>query len=326
VVTYSKVSVKAPLAIFFYNRPDLFERLLLGLKKINFKTVYLISDGPKENLADGFLVEKCRKLAEDMISAKEVRTFYRYQNVGMPKNLTEGIDWVFKNEDFSIFLEDDTIPDPSFFAFCEELGSKFYHEERVFSIGGFNRFHSLSNPIVPGSYFFSSYPSLWGWASWSKKWVDNYDYNMVDWPRIKKEGLFKNAFPAKKEREYWENKLDKVYDEKYTWDTQLVLSHKVNNLVSVVPSVNLVSNIGIGREDSTNSKALTGLSKIVHQEVKFPLRHPKEMEVNLNYDSEFRKYVAPSLTKRIWMKYQRMIWSPLKSQLDCRKECIEIKN
>ena len=96
-----------------------------------------------------------------------------------------------------------------------------------------------------GSYYFSGYAHIWGWASWKRVW-NTYDKTMSFWPEWSNSKDWQKKFPDILERLYWKRIFDKVYSNLIdTWDYQLIALLRKNSGLCITPNVNLVSNIGL---------------------------------------------------------------------------------
>jgi len=68
-------------------------------------------------------------------------------------------------------LEDDCLPHPTFFRFCQELLEKYRSDRRIMSISGNN--YLLGKNRAEYSYYFSICSDIWGWATWRRAWQHN---------------------------------------------------------------------------------------------------------------------------------------------------------
>jgi hypothetical protein len=166
--------------------------------------------------------------------------------------------------DEAIFLEDDTLPDPFFFVFCQRLLDRYHDDSRVMQISGNN--FQFGKQRTPCSYYFTRYPHCWGWATWRRAWA-HYDYQMKSWPAFKAAGLLSSLFEDPEEVEYWRRVFDRTYANPAnqvadTWDFQWVYAMLSQNGLSVSPNSNLVSNIGFGHPDAVHTKDITNLSNV----------------------------------------------------------------
>jgi hypothetical protein len=120
------------------------------------------------------------------------------------------------------------------------------------------------------SYYFSKFTHIWGWATWKDRW-EKYDVKIRDWPKVKKSKVLKYDYFL--ERKYWEYIFDKVYaGEIDTWDYQLLYLSMKNNYLNILPGINLVENIGVGKR-ATHTISNVGVPK--KDRIKFPLKHSR---------------------------------------------------
>ncbi|MEQ9218801.1 MAG: nucleotide-diphospho-sugar transferase [Cyclobacteriaceae bacterium] len=271
--------MKVPVLLLIYNRPDKTARVLQSISNYKPDSLYIASDGPKYN-NDQWLIEKTRKEALDIPWDCKVNKLFRSENLGCKEAVSQGINWFFEHEEMGIIIEDDCLPDASFFPFCEELLIRYKDDSRLGMISGTNQF---ANQIPTGySYFFASNASIWGWATWRRAW-ETYDVTMADWPKLRNTKFLKHhTFNF---LEMWRRRS--VYDDVYngridTWDFQWTFSRQKSNLISIVPKNNLVQNIGMDEEGTHLNSSY--IDQIDTGEVKFPLDHPPKFEVSRQFD------------------------------------------
>ncbi|MEF1172545.1 hypothetical protein REH73_09005, partial [Vibrio sinaloensis] len=112
---------KVPVAIFLFKRKETLERIFERIREYAPEKVYLIGDGPR-NSEEEIEVLLAREHAESLIDWQcDIIRNYTSENRGVYKNIGLGASWVLEKEDRAIFLEDDNLPEQSFFPFCEEL-------------------------------------------------------------------------------------------------------------------------------------------------------------------------------------------------------------
>jgi len=174
--------------------------------------------------------------------------------------------------DEAIILEDDCLPDLSFFPFCQELLERYRGDCRIASITGSN----LGERYVKTeySYFFSQLGGIWGWATWKLQW-QKFDRTLADWPRLKRENMLSEVFDHPGAVSYWTRVFDGMHDGTGpdTWDYQWFYTRLKNNSLNIIPHFNLVSNIGFGADGTHTMEPdfrLTPLAK----SIEFPLQHP----------------------------------------------------
>lgn len=238
--TQLNMSLETPVAFLIFNRPDLTQRVFKVIAEAKPSKLLVIADGPAkpEQVA---LCEKARAAVQVDWDC-EVLTNFSDSNLGCRQRVSSGISWVFSQVEQAIILEDDCLPAPSFFSFCEALLDRYRDDERVMHIGGTNVQQGQSR--TPSSYYFSRYTHIWGWATWRRAWR-HYNVEMPNWPQDRE--LIQKSFRDPIEAEFWLNKFDKVHAGAIdTWDFQWVYGCWSQSGLAVIPSVNLVSNIGFG--------------------------------------------------------------------------------
>lgn len=205
----------------------------------------------------------------------EVVTSYSDVNLGCGKRIATGLDWVFANVPEAIVLEDDCLPNPTFFRYCVELLERYRRNERVHMISGCN----LAGLSGEHSYYFSRCHSIWGWASWGRAWR-HYDYEMRSWPQLRQGGWLRDYL-----RDKWAARIAEFwFDETYAgrihqWDFQWAFSAWSSDAVSITPSVNLIENIGYGSQGTHLRNPDAPFAGVPTEPIEFPLRHPSRIEV-----------------------------------------------
>lgn len=264
--------LKTPVAFIIFNRPRTTQQVFEEIRKARPPLLLLIADGPRPGHPSD--VEQCaqaRAIVDRVDWDCEVRKTCAEINLGCGKRVSSGLDWVFTEVEEAIVLEDDCLPHPSFFQFCEESLQKYRDDDRIGHIGGVN--FQFGKERSPYSYYFSRYDHIWGWASWRRAWK-GYDPNLVSWPILKKQKWLRDFLGDLSLVSYWTNIFDKVYQHQIdTWDYQWLFHCWNQNRLALIPGVNLISNIGFDR----NATHTTGQSKFNNMKtdaMKFPLSHP----------------------------------------------------
>jgi hypothetical protein len=305
--------MKTPVAFIIFNRPDTTARVFEAIRQAKPPLLLVIADGARASKSGE--IEKCaatRAIIDGVDWDCEVRTNYSDVNLGCGKRVSSGLDWVFQEVEEAIILEDDCLPHPTFFQFCEELLECYRDDTRIMSIIGNNL--QMGKSYSDNSYYFSHYNHVWGWASWRRAWK-HYDFRMTNWPKIK-DGNFLNSILDRPEAlRYWSQIFDQMYkDEIDTWDYQWIFSCWSQNALTVVPEINLISNIGYGA-DATHTFEICSLANIPVAEMKIPLIHPELMIINSTADR---------FTDRIL--YNINIFSYMKSKLSSLLKISYIKS
>ena len=237
----------------------------------------------------------------------DVKTLFREKNLGCKYAVSGAISWFFENEEMGIILEDDCLPDLAFFPFCQELLERYRHDQRISMISGINE--QFGKKRNDDSYYFSKYTHVWGWASWRNRWNGSYDVDMSKWPGIRDGEWIADMIGHKQEARYWQNVFERVYsDEIDTWDYQWAFANFLNSRISILPNVNMISNIGFN-EDATHTTADSELANLPKFSVEFPLLHPLGIFKNVQADEFTRShsYTRLPLLKRVVNKIKRLV-------------------
>lgn len=240
-----------PVLIIAFNRPEVTVKVFDAVKKAKPPKIYFAVDGPRNtHPADASKCEQVIDIFKDVNWPCEVKQLYRNENLGCRMAVSSAITWFFEQEEMGIILEDDCLPNPSFFHFCEHNLNKYHADERIMHIGGTN----FQNGIKRGqaSYYFSRMCHVWGWASWRRAWA-NYDINLQHLDAIVEQKLLDTIITHPKYRANYIRSFKQTQQGLInTWDYQWVYSVWKSNGLSIIPNVNLVSNIGFG-EDATHT-------------------------------------------------------------------------
>ncbi|MFA4828256.1 MAG: hypothetical protein WC855_04715 [Thermodesulfovibrionales bacterium] len=300
--------LETPVAFLVFNRPDATARVFEAIRAARPPRLLVVADGPRVDRPGD--TEKCqatRAILQRVDWPCEVLTNYSDVNLGCKGRVSSGLDWVFRNVEEAIILEDDCLPHPTFFRFCEELLEKYRDDERVMMISGDN--FQFGNKRTPYSYYFSHFTHIWGWASWRRAWK-YYDVNMKLWPEIRDHGWLYDVMGNARSAEYWSGIFNKVYDNKInTWDYQWTFACWVQNGLTVLPNNNLISNIGFYHEATHTSTIISPFANMETKPMIFPLSHPPYMIRDSVADSYTTKrmFLLPSLLFRVMNKMRRFL-------------------
>ena len=133
------VAPVAPVALFVFNRPDLTAQVFDVVRAAKPPVLFVSADGPRPDRPDDErLCRETREIVQSVDWPCEVHWNLRDQNLGCGPAMSQGISWVFEHVDRAIILEDDCIPDPTFFPFCDELLERYQDDSRVLQIAGSN--------------------------------------------------------------------------------------------------------------------------------------------------------------------------------------------
>jgi hypothetical protein len=272
-----KASDDTPVALIFYNRPHTTQLVIDRLRALEPRQMFLIQDGPRlghPNDAEG--VEQARAVAESIDWDCQITRIYAAENMGLKARVSSGLDEVFRTVDRAIILEDDCVPDASFFPYATELLERYANDERVGTISGNNFLRGKS--VTDNSYYFTRDVRIWGWATWRRVWTDfsdnglNHQWSPVD----AKQAL--EGFPSKARKKTLLAMAANSH-QLNSWALPLVLHCQRRGYLSAAPVVNLVANVGFGR-GSTHTIFEDFTVDIAEERLSFPLRHPDHIVSN----------------------------------------------
>jgi hypothetical protein len=294
--------LKTAVLFLVFNRLDTTKQVFAEIQKAKPPKLYIASDGARNNKeGESEKVKAVRDFIKNNIDWQcEIKTLFREKNLGCKYAVSSAITWFFENEEMGIVLEDDCLPDQSFFWFCEVLLERYKENTRIWHIGGTNFQNGIKRG--EGDYYFSKYNHVWGWASWANRWKF-YDAELCN---IRNADFLDKTFDQPLVRKYWskafqtmkENKLD-------TWDFQWAFTIWENNGLAILPNVNMISNIGFGSE-ATHTKDEAHILKTHRLIIN---DHPSQIFLNNEADNYTFKhhYKKKSLLKRIMNKLKKVL-------------------
>ncbi len=300
--------LNTPVLFLIFNRPDLTEKVFSVIRQAQPKQLFIAADGPREDkIGEIALCAETRKTVMNRIDWDcEVHTLFREKNIGCKIAVSAAITWFFENVEEGIILEDDCLPDISFFQFCEELLIKYRNNENIMHIGG----DYFLNYKIRESYYITKYTHIWGWATWRRAWKF-YDVEMTKWEQIDKKKFLRKHCTSRDEIEFWYATFCNVHNNEFnTWDHQWTFTCWLNNSLSIAPSVNLVSNIGFS-EAATHTKSLDAvLSNVKVDSIGGSIIHPSKLAINMKADKLIGKNIylrREGIFKYYFNKIKKMV-------------------
>lgn len=306
---------KAPVLFLIFNRPEPTREVFEAIRAYQPARLYVAADGPRpEKGGEWALCAETRSVLKGVDWDCKVETLLRDQNLGCGTAVSEAIYWFFDQEEEGIILEDDCLPAPSFFSFCEEMLDRYRDQPEVGSVSGNNFLPRGLHMEQP--YGFSKYVQIWGWATWRRFWK-NYDFKLVgDWEEWEK--IIRRVNPVQNQANYWlqifKTLRAGLID---TWDYQVMFSSWRHEYVHIFPSRNLVANLGYGT-DATHTNFQSPLAHLPRESIKdYRVTLPVAVDAEVD-DATFYFRFLESLTS-VWWLQQAMdvpgMLSWLRSQL-----------
>lgn len=306
-----------PVVLLIFKRKDKMKRIMERIAEVEPAKIYIIADGPR-NENEKVIVEQCRKEVESLITWKcEIVKNYADKNRGVYGNIGLGAKWVFEREETAIFLEDDNLPEVTFFRFCKELLEKYNDDTRILWICGTNYLQKYE-PLDGASYVFTKHLMPCGWASWSKKFNKFYDGNLTLIDNQNLIARMKTQYDDKRlySQQIWlaKNERRRINNgqKPISWDYQMEFAIRANNVYGVSPKYNQIENIGV---DSDSIHGGTDFSNIMTERfcsiktypLKFPLIHPLTVIPDKEYEKKVSRIILYPLKMRMRIRVARFL-------------------
>ncbi len=244
-----------PILFIIFRRPETTKRVFDAIRKARPSQLFVSADGPRPDRPDETLLcQQTREIIKQIDWPCDFKTNFYEQNQGLKRGVTGAITWFFSFVEEGIILEDDCLPHHDFFKYSALALQKFRNDARIFHIGAVN-FQPQAQKR-PGSWYYSRYNHVWGWATWKRSW-DKYNAELTSLEDFLVEARKTKFWDSKKEEKYWSKifratKAGKIN----TWDYQWNFSMWAAGCLCVTPGVNLVENIGFGA-GATNTQFLS---------------------------------------------------------------------
>jgi hypothetical protein len=299
-------ALSTPVAFIIFNRPEQTVEVFSTIRSARPPQLFVIADGPRSHVqSDAARCAAARAIVGRVDWPCKVHRRFAKQNLGLRRNVSEGIDWLFAQTDRAIILEDDCLPHPTFFPFCEELLARYAQDRHVAAISGTNLNPAETKPPNEESYYFSRFCHIWGWASWRRAW-QLCDPAMKEWPALRRTDWLKRRCENGTSENFWRRHFDDSYtrrpDSLSTWDVPWLFGCWEHDLVSIVPRNNLVANIGFG-VDAAHTRSRTRAATLPTTPMQFPLCHPQDKIVNAAADRHIQENFFEGITPA-----QRLYW------------------
>jgi hypothetical protein len=280
--------------VVIFNRPDVVAQLIETLRPARPARLFVAADGPRT--ATPADVERCaaaRSVLDRVDWPCQITRLFHDHNVGLQASMVGAIDWFFEHVDAGIILEDDCLVHPDFFAFAAEILERYSDHASVMAISALNM--APRERFGSHSYFFASAGHIWGWATWRRAW-EGYDADLTEWAS-RRDTFLDGATPL---QQALARKFDAATEgRKNTWARAWHHHVAVHAGLVVVPSVNLVRNVGLGRDATHTTSSRHSLGGLPVGRLPRPLEHPDELAPNAVYDDHLTSFHTWTRRRRI---------------------------
>lgn len=277
--------MNTPILFILFKRYDTALQVFNAIRQARPPRLYVFADAPREGVKGE--KEECLKTRAivDLVDWEcDVRTMFQTENQGCGIGPYKAISWFFENEEQGIILEDDCLPHPDFFQYCEELLNRYKSEPSITLITGRNNFRHL--PQNSESYFLSALHFCWGWASWRRVW-EKYDYTLSDITPLRYFKALLRYFGLRNLHTImWRMNIlyfCKKNQPKDIWDYQFCITTQMMGGYTIVPKNNLIRNIG----NDDRATHTSGIADEIPLSPVLPLIHPEKIEYKSRYDVSY---------------------------------------
>lgn len=299
--------------LVIFNRPDTTQKVFDAIRYAQPSRLYIAADAPRPGIkSDEESCRLARAVTDNIDWYCEVKRLYQTKNLGCSFGPRAAFSWFFSHEPEGIILEDDCVPHPDFFSFAQAMLERYRNDQRILSINGSNLGYQLSNG---NSYTYSRFMNMWGWATWADR-AQAIDYSLSEWKKVHQPLWFLNQHMRQrlfdidiKWYKYWQHKFDLTVSKGIVtwWDWQWIYHQITHSRLSIVPSVNLVSNIGFDEDATHTHEAENPAANIPTQPMPFPLQHPAQLKPDFVYEEQYVKWVwcyHKRISLLLWLRLQ----------------------
>src|SRR5690349_2048344 len=131
--------MKSAILFLVFNRPETTARVFEAIRAAQPPRLYVAADGPRASrIGESERCDLTRRIASAVDWPCDITTLFRAANLGCKNAVSSAISWFFEHEEEGVILEDDCLPDPSFFRYCDELLAHYRDDTRIGLISGNN--------------------------------------------------------------------------------------------------------------------------------------------------------------------------------------------
>lgn len=305
--------MKLPVLLITFVKLDTTLQVLEAIREYQPKKLYISSDYGREGkiiqekqISEKEWIDQIRATILGQIDWEcEVETLFFLENQGCKNGVSSAISWFFDHEEMGIILEDDTLPNQSFFLFCEEMLERYKNNQEILMVSGWSAldFDIEAKNSLKEDYYFSKYNHIWGWASWRRAWnlyqkefIDfEKEFNQLEFDTVEEKKTWYKIFKA-----YNQGKID-------TWDYPWTYTIWKHRGFSIYPKNNMIKNIGFNRDDATHTTGESKFDNMKIYEIKIPLVHQKNIVRNQYLD--LKNFYITTKQKSIYARVIYKIYS-----------------
>jgi|LakMenEpi03Aug12_release.lakeMendotaPanAssembly.Ray.scaffolds.fasta_scaffold332519_2 hypothetical protein len=272
--------------IVAYRRAQNVKEILEVCLNSGIKSIYITVDAPKTRSTEAVRDhQQVLQVIENISSGSHpnvtIRVRVAESNYGCAVSVISGCDWAFQSASELLVIEDDCIPNSTFFEFANNNLNQLSLEKGVVMVCG-TQFAPIS--LTGKVAMLSRYPLTWGWGTNREVWHEirkSFEQN----PYLL---MLSQMIAINSDTSFWRagsrRALSGVTD---VWDTVLVEYMLRRNLLSILPPRNLVLNNG----NDTVATHIALNSKWTYQPTHSdPILYTGRIEKNLAVEIWIRKF------------------------------------
>lgn len=235
-----------PIAILAYNRLDTLQKTIASLKRcknVKDHVGFIFSDAPNYKKPDdkervGAVREYLKQIEEEKIF-KDTILVFSDTHLGCKEAVISGLNYVLKDNDAVIDIEDDIIVSRDFLDYMDEALNYYKYDYSIGSVTGFSfPIVSIENYLYP--FFKLNRFCSWGFGTWADRWQMT-DWDISDFDNLSDDKLAEFSLVGNDLPEMLINQVEMNID---TWDIQFAYSLFIRKMATVYPRQTMVKNIG----------------------------------------------------------------------------------
>lgn len=291
-----------PVLVVVFNRPEVTRAMIDSLREVKPDQLFVAADGPRPNHPEDVgLCARTRQALDNIDWPCQLEVLAHDHNCGLQKSMVTAIDWFLSHVDEGVILEEDCLVHPDFFSFAAIMLERYRTTAEVMAVTSVNIDATVDHG--PSSYFFASGGHIWGWATWRRAW-EGFDPVLAQWPRV--QDSFGPGTPPL-HRALGSKFASAHAGTKRTWARAWHFTVARQQGLVVVPSVNMVHNIGLAKGATHTTSTRHRLAHLRAHGLPWPLVHPGDLVADVRYDAALARYHRWGLGRRLRERWRR-VW------------------
>ncbi len=298
----------APIVIFSYNRPTHLKKTLNSLKKNELSKesmIYFFSDGPKTGTLEELKkINLVRKIIKNTKNFKSKKIIFYKKNIGLKKNILNGVTKIVNKHGKVIILEDDIVVTKYFLNYMNQSLSLYANKKKIWHISGWNYDLGLKkiNRDDKDAFFIRNM-NCWGWGTWKNRWnkiiLDpNFFYKKMNKKQIKN-------FDLSNSINNWSQIIRNKNKTLETWAIYWNATIFYYKGLCLNPKISMINNIGM---DGSGINANIDKAKVFKPSKIKSFNFP----TSIKEDLELRSKIISYMNQKKWINLKMKILSVFK--------------